>query len=390
MRILHLAVENYAGIPMRLVCEERQRGHHSRLITLYAPHQKYDEDISMHLPLINSNLMPLIKRLIRRKKNNPKTNNRHIANTPKIWQPSNVLEKLLFLARDKLWKKHISKALREIGNIEEYDVIIADGGHDFTRFPNILLNINTPLAICYYGSDLRNRGIISKLQNKSIATFTFEYDHIHLLPEAEFLFYPYCPSEYAPIISYKQPSNSSPIIVGHAPTHRAAKGTDDILSALELLKHEYPIEICLIEGVSHQKALIKKSQCHIFIDQIGELGYGLNSVESAWMGIPTCVELMPDFEQYLAEKCGEPHPFYNIRRSSLIDDLRRVFEEKSKWMEHGKRSMEWVMKYHSIKKVSDIYLGRLEELTEQIKRKKLQCNSTNQMYRDDLDDDCVT
>ncbi|GAB1429231.1 hypothetical protein MASR2M18_00610 [Ignavibacteria bacterium] len=362
MKILHIAVENFAGIPMRLVQEERRRGHYSRLITLLSPHQKYEEDIALNLPFLNTGYMRYAKRFLRGKKNVSKSNVRCTDATAKIWKPANSIESALFNIRDIIWQPCINSALKEIGNIEEYDVIIADGGHDLTRFPKIISKTKTPAAVFYYGSDLRSRGIIAGVQSKSIATFTFEHDHTLLFPEAEFLFYPYIPPEYSLQVDYKLPAPDTPIIIGHAPTNRAAKGTDDILAALETLAHDYPIEILLIENVPHSEALRQKASCHLFIDQIGDLGYGLNSVESAWMSIPTCVEILPDFEEFLKNKCSRQIPFYNIRRSNLIEDMRRTLDERDCWPRRGSESATWVQKYHSVKNIADVYLARIEHI----------------------------
>lgn len=368
MKILHIAVENFAGIPMRLVNEERRRGHYSRLVTLLSPHQKYEEDIALNLPFLNSDYMRATKRFLRGKKNVSKSNVRRTAATAKIWKPANIIEYALFNIRDILWQPYINKVVKEIGNMEEYDIIIADGGHDLTRFPKILSKTKTPVAVFYYGSDLRSRGIIAGVQIKSIATFTFEHDHTLLFPEAEFLFYPYIPPEYSPRMEYKSPVNGTPIIIGHAPTNRAAKGSEAIIAALETLKRDYPIEILLIENLPHREALRQKASCHLFIDQIGELGYGLNSVESAWMGIPTCVEILPDFEEFLKNKCGEEIPFYNIRRSNLVDDMRRVLDERTYWPRRGSESAAWVQKRHSVESVAGTYLTRIERAVKSLKK----------------------
>lgn len=363
MKILHLAIENFAGIPMRLVREERRRGHHSRLVTLLTPHQNFEEDIALRLPFLNLQVMPSLRRVIRGKKYQYKTNRRHNETSePKQWQPSNILEKALLKMRDALWKPYIASALKITGNLDEYDIIIADGGHDFTRFPDKLLSTQTPLVIFYYGSDLRTRGIIPEIQHKAKATFTFEYDHTLLFPATEFLFYPYEPPEYSPSITYGAPMEGEKIKIGHAPTNRIAKGTDAILAALHELQAEYPIEIVLIENMSHDNALQLKSTCHLFIDQIGELGYGLNAVESLHMGIPTCVELLPDFEKFLQDKCGGTLPFYNIRRATLYEDIRAVLQHRSTWQHQSQQSIAWVSTYHSVGAVADRYMARIEDI----------------------------
>lgn len=363
MKILHLAIENFAGIPMRLVREERRRGHHSRLVTLLTPHQKFEEDIALRLPFLNLQVMPALRRTIRGKKYQQKTNQRHTGTSePKQWKPSNLLEKALLKIRDAMWKPYIASALKKTGNLDEYDIIIADGGHDFTRFPDVLLSTQTPIIIFYYGSDLRTRGIIPEIQRKAKATFTFEYDHTLIFPAAEFLFYPYEPPQYSPIITYRAPQEGEKIRIGHAPTNRTAKGTDAILAALQQLESEYPIEIILIENMSHENALQLKSTCHLFIDQIGELGYGLNAVESLHMGIPTCVELLPDFEKFLEDKCGGALPFYNIRRATLYEDVRAVLQNKNTWYQLSRQSIAWATTFHSVGAVTDRYITRIEDI----------------------------
>jgi hypothetical protein len=364
MNILHLAVENFAGIPMRLVQEERRRGHYSRLITLLSPHQRYEEDIALNLPFSNAGYLPAVRKLLRGNRYEEKSNIRREQPAVKYWSPANVAEKALFALRDALWLPRANAVLKEIGGIEAFDVIIADGGHDFTRFPKILPATKIPIVTFYYGSDLRTRGIIREVQNKSRATFTFEHDHTLLLPQAEFLFYPYIPPEYSPEFRYAAPQQNENIIIGHAPTHRAAKGTEQILETLRNLQREFPVEILLVEKMPHSEALAKKSQCHLFIDQIGELGYGLNSVESAWMGIPTCVELLPDFEKFLNGKCGGNAPLLNVRRNSLEEDLRKILADRESWERYGNESAAWARKVHSVGSVADAYLGTVLGLAE--------------------------
>ncbi len=359
MRILHLAVENFAGIPMRLVHEERRRGHDSRLITLLSPMQKYEEDIALQLPALNLPQMKLLRRLVRGTPKEQIVNVRHDGRT-KYWKPANILDNLLFRLRDAAWQPTIQRAINQLGGLERFDVIIADGGHDFTRFPRLLAKTNVPIATIYYGSDMRTRGIISGVQGKSRCTFTFEHDHTLLFPEAEFLFYPYEAPDYAPLVEYQAPTVDESIRIGHAPTNRAAKGTAQILDSLERLKKDFPIEIVLIEKMPHPDALRTKARCHLFIDQIGELGYGMNSLESLAMGIPTAAEFMPDFERFLENRPGgEAHPFYNIRRTRLDEDLRFVLSDINQWQNRGKKGKEWVKRHHATEAVVNTYLGRI-------------------------------
>ncbi|MCS6808581.1 MAG: glycosyltransferase [Bacteroidota bacterium] len=366
MKILHLAVENFAGIPFRLVQEERRRGHESRLITLLPSAQKYEEDIALRLPWSRLPQLQKVRSWIRGSRAQMIDNLRHQGRV-KYWQPANVLDVFLFRMRDALWMPTIQRALRGLGGLESFDVIIADGGHDCTRFPRLLAETSVPIITCYYGSDVRVRGIIDGVQRRARYTWTFEYDHTLLLPSAEFLLYPYTPPVYAPKVEYIPPQQGDTIRVGHAPTNRAAKGTKEIMSVLRSLQSEFPIEIIMIEGVSHREALHRKATCHCFIDQIGELGYGVNALESLAMGIPTAVELMPDFERYLQEYCGEAHPFYMCRRKYLEDDLRAMLNDMAAWRERGKQGQRWVGNHHSVAAVVERYLPTVEQIVQQSK-----------------------
>jgi hypothetical protein len=361
MRILHLAVENFAGIPLRLVKEERRLGHESRLVTLLSPLQKYEEDIALNLPALNAPFVPTLRKIVRLGNTPTIVNTRHTGHV-KHWKPTNTLDSLLFRLRDWFWQPRIHETLDKLGGLESFDLIIADGGHDFTRFPRLLAETSVPIATMYYGSDMRTRGIITGVQEKAHHTFTFEHDHTLLFSDAEFLLYPYEHPVYAPSVEYTPPRDGEKIRIGHAPTNRLAKGTDRILDALQTIQTEFPVEIVLIEKMPHKDALALKAQCHVFIDQIGELGYGTNSIESLMMGIPTAVEIMPDFGDFLQQQCtGEPHPFYNLRRTSLVEDLREILQQQSEWKERGNAGRIWAARYHSPTRIVQQYMKYFTE-----------------------------
>ena len=59
MKILHIAPENFAGVPLTIVKAERELGHYSRLITFYKS-SGFEQDINLDLPFVYS---PLINRI---------------------------------------------------------------------------------------------------------------------------------------------------------------------------------------------------------------------------------------------------------------------------------------------------------------------------------------
>jgi hypothetical protein len=151
------------------------------------------------------------------------------------------------------------------------------------------------------------------------------------------------------------PSYSDKIRIGHAPTNRHAKGTEAILKQFELLQKKYPLEIVLIENLPHGEALKLKASCDIFVDTIGELGYGVNSLEALAMGIPTAVEILPDFEAVLGE-----HPFINISANTIADKLTPFIESVDLREEWGKKGKEWVKSKHDPVHVARQILAQIQ------------------------------
>jgi len=345
MKILHFAVENYAGVPGNMVKAERELGHESYLITLYRSSQRFnDEDICLNLPFVAKKYMKYMKSFLFPEE-------RRIANVRKdekigtpTWKPANVFIDRLFKLRDKYWERKIRNVLNSI-KVDTFDVLFLDGGAGFLRSGRIvqeLKNLGIKIVVCYYGSDLRTRGIIPSVDRMADYRFTVEYDHTILYPEAQFIFAPFELAEYAKPVCRQ----TEKIRIGHAPTNRLIKGTNGILKQLYQLQRRYPIEIVLIENLPHQQALSLKESCDIFIDNIGELGYGINGLEALAMGIPTAVEILPDFEEFLGD-----HPFINISKDTIVEKLIPFIQSEELRKEYGDRGNKWVRDHHDPIKV---------------------------------------
>jgi len=144
---------------------------------------------------------------------------------------------------------------------------------------------------CYTGSDLRTRGVIPEIDAIADLNISVEYDHLQFHPRIWHVPFPLEIDKFQ--FRYEQPAGL--LHIGHAPTNRKAKGSDIIIPCIQSLEKKYPVKLVLIENLSYQEALKRKRSCHIFIDQIGNLGYGMNAIEALAMGIPTCTSLAPGF-----------------------------------------------------------------------------------------------
>lgn len=345
LKILHIAPFNTAGVPITFVKAERRLGHHSRLITLSKDPRNYEEDLCLDLPFLNCRATRLAKKLV----SNPgKLNVTSHKSTPdKIplaWQPNGLGEKCLINLREWLWRKRISKLFDEI-DFWNFDIYQLDGGLEFFRNGRTvgrLKALGKKIICCYTGSDLRTRGVIPVIDSLSDLNITLEFDHLKLHPKIHHVFFPFDASNY----HIRSEPESNTIIIGHAPTNKEAKGSNKIIATIKDLEAGYPVKLKLIENLPHKEALRRKAQCHIFVDQLGDLGYGINSLEALAMGIPTCSCLAPGFEEKYPN-----HPFVVIDEKNIKHRLIELIQNKEFRQKKGLEGETWVQEYHDSEKV---------------------------------------
>lgn len=340
MRILHIAPLNTAGVPMAFTRAERALGHESRLVTFSRSSQSREEDICLDLPFLDFWGTRWMKKMVtppqRRKV-------KHIAHVPEDipiqWKPGNPIEKALIQFREMVWRKQIEVLFKKI-DFWDFEVYQLDGGLGFYRDGRIirrLKEMGKKIICCYTGSDLRTRGVIPEIDRISDVNVTVEYDHLRFHPDIHHVPFPLDISQFSPAVH-----NEDDIIrIGHAPTHRAAKGSDIIIPIVKKLESIFPVRLVLIENLPYKQALKQKSTCHIFIDQIGNLGYGINGIEALMMGIPTCSSLAPGFE-----KAYPDHPFFEINEDNLESTLTLLIQDDEFRKEKGKEGAKWVKAIH--------------------------------------------
>lgn len=340
MKILHIAPFNVGNVPMTFVHAERNLGNESRLITFAKNIRGYPEDICLNLPLVNFKGLVHLKRLIAGKARIEVTNKKpERTKIPFAWQPAR-LENLLIKLRESIWRPILQKLYQDLP-IDTFDVIQLDGGIGFFRDGSDILRLKNQgkkIICCYAGSDLRVRGIIPPIDEISDLNVSVEYDHLSLHPNIRHIFFPFDAQNFKPL-----PYRDSKIIqIGHAPTNRAAKGSDEIIGVVKELEANYPVELVLIENLPHREALKRKAECHIFIDQIGDLGYGINSLESLAMGLPTCSCLVQGFDEQYPD-----HPFIVIDERNMKSRLISLIKDEKLRKKKGREGRDWVKKYHN-------------------------------------------
>ncbi len=344
--ILHIAPTNTSGVPGQLVGAERKLGYTSRLVTLFADKRNYFQDICLDLPFIDFAPTRWMKKLVsdprKIKVANKVTPPEHI---PLTWQPHSLAEHILVRLRDALWRHKVERAI-EVFYLDQFDVYQLDGGLGFYRhaaFVRKQKNLGKTIICCYMGSDLRTRGVIPDIDAFSDVNVTVEFDHLQWHPDIHHVGFPFDTTGYAMHVHH---DNQKPVRIGHAPTNRAAKGSDVIIPVLRELEQKFDAEMVLIEGMPYQDALAIKQSCDIFVDQIGDLGYGINSLEALAMGIPAVSCLAPGFaEAYPA------HPFIDVQADSIKEKLIRLVRNPDYRRQKGQQGKTWVEKHHKAREV---------------------------------------
>lgn len=352
LKILHIAPLNFAGVPYDFYQMHNACGDYSRIVTLHQNERVFPEDICLDLPLPNQTLAKLLRK---KKVNELEEKQRDSAH---YFKPKNLFEKTYYRFYDSLIQPKIEKAISDY-SLDDFDIIHYDGGLDFYRNAKQAIKWKKQgkkIVCCYYGSDLRIRGLIKELDDISDLNLTSEFDHLALKKNLEYLFYPYDTAE----LPVKKERSSDAIKIVHSPTNRKYKGTELIISVIEKIKKERKIEFLLMENVERSKLLEIKSECDISIDQVGGTmggtGYGKAGLETLAMGIPTITNMTKEYADWLPE-----NPFVvGNNFNELYKSLMELIDNENARIEIGKNGIAWIDKYHSFdgvnKKLKQLYI----------------------------------
>ncbi len=342
-KILHIAPQNFAGMPFDFVKMHRNSGAESRLITLFKNTINFDEDICLDFKLPTGNRAKSW-RDSKINKTEPEL---------KFNSPKNLPEKLYFRFRDEMHRPAINNIIKKY-DLFNYDIYHFDGGMDLyrdLRFAKELKMRGKKIVCCYYGSDLRTRGIFRELDEMSDLNLTVEYDHLSLHKNISYIFFPFDVSEYK--ISKKK---NSKLKIIHSPTNRKFKGTDKIINVINEIDKQRQIEFILLENMDRNKVLEIKSECDLAIDQVGGemggTGYGKNSIENLSLGVPTFTEFTEDYLNFLKE-----NPFIHSTIGTLQENILKLIDNEILRNEISISGRLWVEKYHSFESVNRMLQG---------------------------------
>jgi hypothetical protein len=353
LRVLHVAATNLAGIPGEFVAGHRERGNESKLLTFGPSPYGFDDGICLHYPWFGSPpFLTLKKAFGAGRRVDPEDQDGGV----KVWKPGSFFEGLVIGLRDNLWERRARSALTRY-RFWDYDLLHLDGGICFTYRPHLLrelLKKGRRFVVFYYGSDLRVRGRLPGVEEVASLKLTCEFDLLERHPGLRFLPQPFDEGRFAP-----REKENAVLRVCHSPTNRAAKGSETIIPIVRKLEKSFPVELVLIESRPHQEALAIKAGCDLAVEQVGNragTGYGMNSIETLALGIPTLTELTEAYVRFIPD-----HPFIPVTRKTLEEVLVQTIRDPDLRCRKAREGRDWVLKTHGRKAVMERLYGMYRE-----------------------------
>jgi glycosyltransferase involved in cell wall biosynthesis len=208
----------------------------------------------------------------------------------------------------------------------------------------------------YYdnASDEFKRRSIRRMARFCETIYAVNPDLLHVLPGGS-RFVPYCHislDEWEPV--YPSPCSTAPLKIGHAPSNRAAKGTERLEQAVSALRAEgHELELVIVESVSHDSARKLYAETDVVVDQLYAGWYGGLAVEAMALGKPVMVYIRHDDLDYIPEDMRRDLPIVEISAHTIVEKLRDLLMMPREQLHQlGRRSRAYVERWHDPKEIA--------------------------------------
>jgi len=161
---------------------------------------------------------------------------------------------------------------------------------------------------------------------------------------------------WAPGSDVAAPSHGArPLRVLHAPNHRAIKGTEALLRAVEELRKEgVEVELRLLERRPNHEIRRAMADCDVVADQFVIGWYAMFAIEGMALARPVLCHVRPDLERLYVEAgllAPDELPLVRCAPGEIAAALRRLQESPELRRELGVRSREYVLRHHSLEAI---------------------------------------
>lgn len=208
---------------------------------------------------------------------------------------------------------------------------------------------------CYGGqcnsgtSDIMKQKAISKMAHYVSHMWALNPDLLHFLPREKASFLPY--SVRLDRVDYLPPDfDKKKLVIVHAPTDRAAKGSEHILEAVRIVKQKRDrcVEVRLVENVPHDEAMKIYRSADLVIDQVLVGWYGAFAVEAMAMGKPVVARIAPEDLHVLpgAMASEVSEAIITADPDTISDVLLTIIDNREVLKARSAAGLEYVRKWH--------------------------------------------
>ena len=220
----------------------------------------------------------------------------------------------------------------------------------------------------YYAppSDEHKRKQIALITARCHRVYALNPDLLWVLPPGS-CFLPYAHIDLDEWTPRYQPRRDGVLRVGHAPTHRAVKGTKYVLEAInELRERGWPIELVLVEGLSNADARKVYQSVDVLVDQLLVGWYGGLAVELMALGKPVIAFIRHADLVHVPHEMVSDLPIFEATRETLSQQLLRMVQmSDTDWESAQRRSRRYVEKWHDPAAISRRILGDAAKMRDQ-------------------------
>ncbi|HLH65320.1 MAG TPA: glycosyltransferase [Solirubrobacteraceae bacterium] len=159
------------------------------------------------------------------------------------------------------------------------------------------------------------------------------------------------------------PRREGELTIVHAPSHRATKGTDAVIAAVEQLRADGArVRLDLVEGVRHDEALARLAAADIAVDQLLVGWYGGFAVEAMALGKPVLCHIVD--EQPGDNPFGAELAIVRATPATLAQRLAELVGDPDARSAAGVAARRFVERHHDPRRVASRVLEGLVTLPD--------------------------
>ena len=214
--------------------------------------------------------------------------------------------------------------------------------------------------LCRSTLDDRRETLVERVLPLVDRTFVLNPELARYAPGAEYL--PYASVDVETFVAVP-PATNGPIRIVHAPSDDGIKGSGRVIAAVEQLQKRFPIELTVVRGVPHDRALELYRAADLVVDQVLAGWYGGFAVEAMALGKPVACYVRDEDLGVLPARMAAQLPLLRVHPDTLERDLEAALADRAAWGELGRRSREFVLRWHDPRRIAAAMLRAYEDPT---------------------------